>query len=88
MRGFSLRTLLLAMMGLSVLCALFTTSGWNADAAHLLLVLAFAVPAGSLGFDRWHTRRSVVVGACAGAIAGTIFISTLVLIIDFWRITA
>ena len=88
MRGFSLRTLLLTTTGLSVLCALFTTNNWNADAAHLLLVLAFAVPAGSLAFDRWRTHRSVVIGTCVGAVAGTIFISMFVLIVDFLRITA
>ncbi|MEO8497289.1 MAG: hypothetical protein ABI614_19640 [Planctomycetota bacterium] len=88
MRGFSLRTLLLVMMGISVLCALFTTNGWNADAAHLLLVLAFAVPAGSLAYDRWHTRRSVVIGICVGAVAGTVFVSALVLIVDLWRLWA
>ncbi|MDA1051724.1 MAG: hypothetical protein O3C40_14740 [Planctomycetota bacterium] len=88
MRRFSLRTLLLAMMGISVLCALFTTGGRNADVAHLLLVLSFAVPAGSLAFDRWHTDRSVVIGTCIGAVVGTIFISALVLIVDFMRVAA
>ena len=87
MRGFSLRTLLLAMMGVSVLCALFTTRVWQAVGAHLLLVLAFAVPSGSFAFDRWGTRRSVVIGTCVGAIVGTILISVLVLIVDFWRAT-
>ncbi len=84
MRGFSLRTLMLAMMGCSVLLALFTTSGWNANLAHLLLVLSFAVPAGSLAYDRWHSRRSVVIGTCVGATVGTLLISAAVLIIDFW----
>ena len=87
MRKFSLRTLLVAMMGVSVLCALFTTRGWQPDGAHLLLVLAFAVPAGSLAFDRWGTHRSVVIGTCVGAIVGTILISAAVLIVDFWRVT-
>jgi hypothetical protein len=88
MQRFSLRTLLLAMMGISVLCALFTTDGWNADVAHLLLVLAFAAPAGSLAFDCWHTHRSVVIGTCVGAIAETIFLSALVLVVDFLRVAA
>ncbi len=84
MRGFSLRTLMLTMMGCSFLFALFTTSGWHPDVAHLLLVLAFAIPAGSFAFDRWHTRRSVVIGTCVGAVAGTLLISAAVLIVDFW----
>ncbi len=84
MHGFSLRTLMLAMMGCSFLLGLFTTSGWNANAAHLLLVLAFAIPAGSFAFDVWHTRRSVVIGTCVGAILGTLLISAAVLIVDFW----
>ena len=88
MQRFSLRTLLLAMMGISVLCTLFTTDTWNADVAHLLLVLAFAVPAGSLACDRSHTHPSVAIGTCVGAIAGTIFISALVLIVDVWRVSA
>ena len=88
MRGFSLRTLLLTMMSFSVLCALFTTSGRSADVAHLLLVLAFGVPAGSLAFDRWRTHRSAVVGTCVGAVVGTLFISALVLLFDFLRIMA
>ncbi|MBC8353931.1 MAG: hypothetical protein H8E66_18195 [Planctomycetes bacterium] len=88
MRVFSLRTMLLAMMGVSVLCALFTTGTWSADVAHLLLVLAFAIPAGSLAFDRYHTQRSIVIGTCVGAITGTVAISALVLVVDLIRITA
>ncbi len=94
MRGFSLRTLMLAIMGFSVLCGLFTTSGWHPTVAriptvgHLLLVLAFAVPAGSLAFDRWHTNRSIVIGTCVGAIAGTVFVSAVALIVDLLLIMA
>lgn len=84
MRGFSVRTLMLAMMGCSVLFALFTSSGWNADLAHLLLVLSCAVPTGSLAYDRWHSRQSILIGTCVGATVGTVLISAAVLIIDFW----
>ncbi|MCA9120115.1 MAG: hypothetical protein H6822_23675 [Planctomycetaceae bacterium] len=88
MRTFSLRTLLLATMGCSTLCALFTTRAWSADAAHLLLVLSFAVPPASLAFDIGGTRRSVVLGMCVGAIVGTLLISAVVLVVDFWRAMA
>lgn len=88
MRGFSLRTLLLAMLGFSVLCGLFTSNVWHPGVAHLLLVLSFAVPAGSLAFDRRHTHRSIIIGTCVGAVVGTIFISAFVLIVDLLRVTA
>ena len=86
MKAFSLRTLLLGMMGVSLLCALFTTGGWDANAAHLLLVLAFAIPAGSLAYDRRPTHHSAVVGTCVGAVAGAGMISVIVLALDFWQV--
>ena len=87
MKSFSLRTLMLTVLGVSLLCALFTTRGWNAGLAHLLLVLAFAAPAGSWAFDRRGTHRSAVVGTCLGAVLGTACISGLVLALDLiWLI--
>lgn len=86
MHRFSLRTLLLTVAAFAVLCGLFTSRGWNADLFHLLLVLAFAVPGGSYGYDVGRTSRSVAIGTSVSAVTGTLFISALVLILDFWRL--
>jgi len=79
---FSIRTLMLAMLGGSILCALFTTGGWDPNFGHLLLVLAFAMPAGSWAFDVYGTERAAAWGTCAGAIFGTVCVSVLALTVD------
>lgn len=77
---------MLATLSISLLCALFTTGGWNASLAHLLLVLAFAVPAGSWAFDHKRTHRAAVLGTCLGAILGTVCLSAFVLAFDLIRL--
>ena len=88
MTRFSLRTMMLAMLSCAILCSLFTTGGWDVDVAHLLLVLAFAIPGGSLAYDLRGTSRSAAVGTCIAAVLGTCLLSALVLIADLWRLMA
>jgi hypothetical protein len=80
---FSLRTILLATMGFAMLCGLFTSRGWNATVFHTLLVLAFAIPGGSYGFDIGRSSRSAAIGTSIAAVAGTLVVSAVVLILDF-----
>lgn len=86
MRGFSLRTLMLLTAGMAMVCGVFTVGGVPAVAVHLMLVLAFAIPGGSLGYDLARSSRGVAVGTCVGAVTGTLAISTIVLCFDFCRL--
>ena len=88
MSGFSLRTMMLAVMGCAMLVAVFTTRVWSVDVAHLLLVLAFAIPGGSLAYDYRRTSRSIVIGTCLAATVGTCLLAVLVLIVDSWNFMA
>ena len=85
MTHFSLRTLLLATMGFAILCGLFTSGGMNATLAHTLLVLAFAIPGASYGFDVGRSSRSVAIGTSVSAVVGTLLVAAVVLIPDLWR---
>jgi hypothetical protein len=82
-KRYSLRTLLLVFLGAAVLCGLFTSRGWHATAFHTLLVLAFAIPGGSYGFDIGRNSRSVAVGTSVAAVSGTVLVCAVVLIMDF-----
>jgi hypothetical protein len=86
MRQFSLRTLLLTVMGFAVLCGLFTSRGLNATLFHTLLVLAFAIPGGSYGYDVGRSSRSVAVGTSVAAVAGTVWVCASVLLLDLCRL--
>ena len=83
MSRFSLRTLLLATFGFATLCGLFTSRGLSADFFHALLVLAFAIPGGSYGFDVTRSSRGVAVGSSVAAVAGTVLVSAIILTLDF-----
>jgi hypothetical protein len=85
-RQFSLRTLLLTVMGFAILCGLFTSGGLNATLAHTLLVLAFAIPGGSYGFDVGRSSRSVVVGTSVAAVVGTVSVCAAVLVLDLYTL--
>lgn len=85
MSRYSLRTLLLATAGVAVLCGLFTSRGLSATVFHTLLVLAFAVPGGSYGFDVGGSSRSVAVGTSIAAVVGTLLVSAVILILDWCR---
>jgi hypothetical protein len=78
--------MLLAVTGLSMLCGLLTMRGMPEVVIHTLLVLAFAIPSGSYGYDIGRSSRSVVVGTSVGAVGGTVFVSAAVLIMDLWRL--
>jgi hypothetical protein len=83
---FSLRTLLLSVMGFAILCGLFTSRGLNVTLFHTLLVLAFAIPGGSYGFDVGRSSRSVAVGTSVAAVVGTLSICGAVLILDLYTL--
>jgi hypothetical protein len=85
---FSLRTLLLVTMGFAILCGLFTSRGMDATLFHTLLVLAFAIPGGSFGFDVGRSSRSIAVGTSVSAVLGTLLVAAAVLVPDlcrYWR---
>jgi len=77
---------MLAITGTGLLLALFVSLRVTATVGHLLLVLAFAIPSGSYGYDIGGTSRSAFIGTVIGAIGGTIAISVFVLALDFWRL--
>jgi hypothetical protein len=84
---FSIRTLLLTTVGFAILCGLFNSRGlrMSAEAVHTLLVLAFAIPGGSYGYDVGGNGRSAAVGTCVAAVLGTLIVSAIVLIPDLCR---
>jgi hypothetical protein len=83
---FSLRTLMLAVLGFSLLCGLFAGSGTTPAVAHTLLVLAFAIPGGSLGYDLGRSSRSLAIGVCVSSVAGTLVVGGAVLLVDWWTV--
>ena len=81
---------MLTVTSCAVICGLFTwgvslPSSWSA-AAHGLLVLGFAIPGGSWGYDIGRDSRSAAIGTCAAALAGTLLASAMVLAMDWWTI--
>ena len=86
MKRFSLRTLLLAVMGFAILCGLFTSRGLNATLAHALLVAAFAIPGGSYGHDVGRSSWSTTIGTSVAAVVGTLLVSAAVLIVDWCKL--
>lgn len=83
MSKISIRTLMLITLGVGLLITLFTRGAPSADAFHAVLVLAFAIPGASWGYDRKRTSRSVAIGLCVWAIVGTVVLSAYILIRDF-----
>jgi hypothetical protein len=83
---FSLRTLMLAVLGTAMLCGLFTCGAASAVVAHIVLVMAFAIPGARFGYDLGRTSRSAVVGLCVAASAGTLALGASVLALDWWRV--
>jgi len=53
----SIRTLMLATLGFAMLFAIFTRGAPSANAFHTIIVLAFAVPGASWGYDLFVNRR-------------------------------
>ncbi len=84
MTGFSIRSLMLITLGLALFLSICTQGAASENLFHLILVLSFAIPGGSLGYDRNRTSRGVAIGTSVGAIAGTLAVSALVLTADWW----
>ena len=82
---FSLRTLMMAVTGSAMLCGLFTCGAASAVVAHTVLVLAFAIPGASYGYDLGGNSRSAVIGLCIAASAGTLVLGAAVLALEWWR---
>ena len=80
MAKVSIRTLMLITLGIAMLIAIFTRGASSANAFHTILVLAFAIPGASWGYDRNPTSRSAVVGLCVWATVGTLVLSAYVLL--------
>ncbi len=83
MKKLSIRTLLLLTFGCGVLLSIFTYGASSANMFHTLLVLAFAVPGASWGYDIRRTSRGAVIGCCLSAAAGTVLLSAFVLMGGF-----
>jgi len=80
MANISIRTLMLITLGVALLIALFTRGASSANLFHTILVLAFAIPGASWGYDRNPTSRSIAIGLCVWAIVGTLVLSAYILI--------
>ena len=74
---------MLITLGIAMLFMIFTRGASSANAFHTILVLAFAIPGASWGYDRNPTSRSAVLGLCLWATAGTIVLSTYFLMGGF-----
>ena len=79
MAKISIRTLMLITLGVAMLIAIFTRGASSDNAFHTILVLAFAIPGASWGYDRNRTSRSVVFGLCIWATVGALVLSAYVL---------
>ena len=84
--GFSLRTLMLSVLGFAIVCGLFTSGGMAPVAAHTVLVLAFAIPGGSIGYDIGRSSHSIVLGICIASVTGTLILGGAVLLVDWWAL--
>ena len=80
MANISIRTLMLVTLGAGILITLFTRGAPSANVFHACLVLAFAIPGASWGYDRSPTGRSVAIGLCSWAIFGTLVLSMYVVL--------
>ena len=83
MAKISIRTLMLITLGIAMLITIFTRGAPSADIFHAVLVLAFAIPGASWGYDRNRTSRSAVIGLCVWAIIGSLVLSAYVLLGGF-----
>ena len=83
MAKISIRTLMLITLGLAMLITIFTGGASSANMFHTVLVLAFAIPGASWGYDRNPTSRSAVIGLCTWAVVGAVVLSAYVLIGGF-----
>jgi hypothetical protein len=56
---------MLCVTGFAIICSLFTVKYWNPFLFHSLLIFGISAPAGSIGYDVGHTRRSMFKYASA-----------------------
>ena len=82
-RGLSIRTLMLMTFGIAMLISIFNFGAVSANMFHTQLVLAFAIPGASIGYDICGNSRGGVIGACLSAIIGTVLLSAVVLLGGF-----
>ncbi|MEM8680940.1 MAG: hypothetical protein AAGF97_16465 [Planctomycetota bacterium] len=83
MATISLRTLLLITLGIAMLVMIFSRGAASASVFHTVLVLAFAIPGASWGYDRQPSSRSAAVGLCVWAITGSLVVSAYALLGGF-----
>lgn len=74
---------MLITLGIALLITIFTRGASSANMFHTILVLAFAIPGASWGYDRQRTSRSLVIGLCVWATVGALVLSAYVLIGGF-----
>jgi len=82
-RKLSIRSLLLTTLGIAMLFRIFNFGASSVNMFHTQLVLAFAIPGASLGYDQFGNSRGIVVGTCLSAILGTGVLSTIFLLGGF-----
>ena len=83
MAKISIRTLMLITLGAAILFTIFTQGASSVNMFHTLLVLAFAIPGASWGYDRNPTSRSVAIGLCTWATVGVLVLSAYFLLGGF-----
>ena len=71
--------MLLVMLGCGMILRIFTYGAGSADIFHMLLVLAFAIPGASWGYDIQPNSRGMVLGWCISATVGAVLLSLFVL---------
>lgn len=79
MNKISIRTMLLLTFGVGILLSIFSYGARSANQFHALLVLAFAIPGASWGYDIVPSSRGAVIGCSLSAIVGTVLLSVFVL---------
>jgi len=79
----SIRTLLLATLGCAMIVAIFRFGASSANSFHVQLVLGFAIPGASLGYDLSPTSYGTACGTCVVACLGTCITSAIVLLIGW-----
>lgn len=84
-RRISIRTVFLTMLSVCLLLAFYTQGASSPLAGHTTLVIAFAIPGGSWGYDVTQTSRGAAIGTITTAIIGTVALSVLVLAEEFVR---
>ena len=80
--NFSLRTLILVTTGIACILGVALAPGINPTLARLVLVLAFAIPGGSVGYDRRKTLDAAALGTIVAAIGGSVLMSGFVIAVD------